>query len=127
MTGMRTPRHRARGLGAARSGTAHFWMQRVTAIANIPLTLLFLALLIALIGSDYGVARAYVANPFIAIILMLLVISGAFHMRIGMQVIIEDYIHCPPAKMICLAGNILFSAMIGVACIYAVLRVGLGS
>ena len=127
MTDMQTPRHRARGLGTARSGTAHFWMQRVTAIANIPLTLLFLALLIALIGSDYGIALAYVANPFVAIILVLLVISVAFHMRIGMQVIIEDYIHSPPAKMICLAGNILFSAMIGVACIYGVLRVGLGS
>ena len=126
MTDMRTPRHRARGLGVARSGTVHFWVQRVTAIANIPLTLLLLALLIALIGSDYGVARAYFANPFIAIILILLVISGALHMRLGMQVIIEDYIHSPPAKMIFLAGNVLFSAAIGVACIYTVLRTSLG-
>ena len=127
MTDMRTPRRRARGLGAARKGSAHFWMQRVTAVANIPLTISLLALLIALVGTSYAKAIAYIANPFVGIMLILLVISGIFHMWLGMQVIIEDYIHAPATKAICLVGNILFSAAIAVACIYAVLRTTLGS
>jgi succinate dehydrogenase / fumarate reductase membrane anchor subunit len=126
MTDMRTPRRRVRGFGAAGTGSGHFWMQRVTAAANIPLALFLLALLVALTGTDYETARAYVAKPLIGIALILLVVSGAFHMRLGMQVIIEDYIHGPAIKMACLVGNILFSTAIGVACIYAVLRTSLG-
>ncbi len=125
MIDMRTPRRRARGLGASGSGTSHFWMQRVTAIANLPLAVFLLALLVALTGTGYGTARNYVANPVIGLLLILLVASGAFHMRLGMQAIIEDYVHGPALKAICLAGNILFSAAVGIACIYAVLRIGL--
>ncbi|WP_037490264.1 succinate dehydrogenase, hydrophobic membrane anchor protein [Sphingobium indicum] len=127
MTDMRTPRRRARGLGAAGSGSMHFWMQRVTAIANVPLVIFLLSLLVALIGLGHEAARSYIANPLVGIMLILLVVSGAFHMRLGMQVIIEDYIHSPAIKMACLVGNILFSAAIGIACIYAVLRTSLGS
>ncbi len=125
MTDMRTPRRRARGLGASGSGTSHFWMQRVTAIANLPLAVFLLALLVALTGTGYEAARNDVANPITGLLLILLVASGAFHMRLGMQAIIEDYVHGPALKAICLAGNILFSAAVGIACIYAVLRIGL--
>ncbi len=127
MTDMQTPRRRARGLGAARSGSTHFWMQRVTAVANIPLAVFLLALLVALTGLNHDEARHYVANPLVSIMLILLIGSGAYHMRLGMQTIIEDYIHGAATKMIFLVGNILFPTAIGVACIYGVLRVGLGS
>lgn len=127
MNDMRTPRHRARGLGAAESGTMHFWMQRVTAIANVPLVVFLLALLVALMGSDYQSARITVAKPFVGIMLILLVVSAAFHMRLGMQAIIEDYVHGPAIKTVCLVANILFSAALAIVCIYAVLRTSLGA
>lgn len=127
MTDMQTPRRRVRGLGAAGSGSAHFWMQRVTAIANIPLVVFLLALLVALTGVNHDTARHYVANPLVSIMLILLVVSGAFHMRLGMQTIIEDYIHGAATRTILLVGNILFPTAIAVACIYAVLKVSLAS
>ncbi|MFA5963779.1 MAG: succinate dehydrogenase, hydrophobic membrane anchor protein [Sphingomonas sp.] len=127
MTDMQTPRRRARGLGAARSGSTHFWIQRVTAIANVPLTVFLLALLVALTGLNHDAARHYVANPLVSIILILLIGSGAFHMRLGMQTIIEDYIHGAATRMIMLVGNILFPTAIAIACIYAVLKVSLAS
>lgn len=127
MNGMSTPRRRVHGLGAARSGSTPFWIQRVTAVANIPLTVCLVALFVALAGSGYETARTWISNPLIAIILILAVTSGVIHMRLGMQVIIEDYVHAPGLKIACLAGNILFSAAIAVTCIYAVLRISLGS
>lgn len=127
MTGMRTPRRRVRGLGAAGSGTGHFWLQRATAIANVPLVVAFLGLLIALSGSNFDTARTWIGNPIVAIMLILLTVSAALHMRLGMQVIIEDYVHGTILKVACLLGNTLFSTVVGVACIYAILRVSLGS
>jgi len=124
---MRTPRHRVRGLGAAGSGTAHFWLQRVTALANIPLVLGLIAILAALAGSSYETARELLGNPLVAIALLLLVVSASFHMRLGMQAIIEDYVHKPALKTACLVANTLIPATIAVASIYALLRISVGS
>jgi len=123
---MRTPLGRIRGLGAAHGGSEHFWWQRLTALANIPLTLALVIIAVDLVGADYETARALVARPLVAIILMLLVLSVTFHMRIGMQVIIEDYFHAPLFRIVKLMGNTCFSIAVAVGCLYAILKISLG-
>jgi succinate dehydrogenase / fumarate reductase membrane anchor subunit len=124
---LRTPLARVRGLGSARSGTAHFWQQRVTAAANVLLAIAFAGIVLNLVGKDLAAARAVLAHPLVAILMLMFVVTGTVHMRLGMQVIIEDYVHGEGAKMLLLAANWLFSVGIAVACGFAVLKVGLGS
>ena len=124
---MKTPLKRVRGLGSARSGTGHFWLQRVTALANIPLTIGFLCVVYAALGKDVAAARAVLARPFDAFIVALFVISGAIHMRLGMQVIIEDYVHSEGRKLALLALNTLFAFGIAAACVFAVFKLTLGA
>ncbi|HZW48236.1 MAG TPA: succinate dehydrogenase, hydrophobic membrane anchor protein, partial [Microvirga sp.] len=90
---MRTPLARVKGLGAAGHGVEHWWIHRVTAVSNIPLIISFVIIVAALAGSSYQEAIAIISHPLIAIILILAVISVANHMRLGMQIIIEDYVH----------------------------------
>jgi succinate dehydrogenase / fumarate reductase membrane anchor subunit len=122
---MKTPLKRVRGLGSAKSGTEHFWRQRLTALANIPLTIGFLCVVYATIGKSPADAHAVLARPFDAFIIGLFVISGAIHMKLGMQVIIEDYVHGEGSKLALLALNTLFSFGIAAACVFAVLKLTL--
>ena len=124
---MKTPLKRVRGLGSAKSGTEHFWRQRLTALANIPLTIGFLCVVYTTIGKDAAEAHAVLARPFDAFIVALFVISGAIHMNIGMQVIIEDYVHSEGRKLALLILNTLFSFGIAAACVFAVLKLTLGA
>jgi succinate dehydrogenase / fumarate reductase, membrane anchor subunit len=126
MTDMRTPLSKVRGLGSAREGTGHFWAQRLTAIANIPLILFFLGFLISLNGADYATVRASMANPFVALMFLLMLVSGLYHMRLGMQVIIEDYIHHEGGKIVLLMLNTFFSIAVGVAAVYAIIKLAFG-
>ena len=123
---MRTPLARVRGLGSAKSGTGHFWLQRVTAVANVILTIIFLGVVIALVGKPYPAAIALLSHPLVAILMLLFVVSGAVHMRIGMQVIIEDYIHGEGAKIAAVMANTFFAIAIGAACVFAVLKLSFG-
>lgn len=123
---IRTPASRVRGLGAAKSGTGHFWLQRLTAVANIPLTLAMVVITLMLASRDYAGALALVANPLVAIVLMAFILSACVHMRLGMQVIIEDYVHAEGAKIALLMANTFFSVLMGLASIYAILRIGFG-
>ncbi|PBB23779.1 succinate dehydrogenase, hydrophobic membrane anchor protein [Mesorhizobium sp. WSM4312] len=125
-TDMRTPLAKVRGLGSAREGTGHFWRQRLTAIANIPLMLFFVGFLIALNGAGYAEVRAALANPFVALVLALVLISGLIHMRLGMQVIIEDYITSEGLKLATIALNTFFTVAVGVASIFALLKLAFG-
>jgi len=123
---MRTPLARVRGLGSAKSGTGHFWLQRVTAVANVILTIIFLGVVIALVGKPYPAAIALLSHPLVAILMLLFVVSGAVHMRIGMQVIIEDYIHGEGAKIAAVMANTFFAIAIGAACVFALLKLSFG-
>lgn len=121
---LRTPASRVRGLGAAKSGTEHFWLQRVTAVANIPLTFAFVVLVLMLAKRDYAGALALVAHPVAAILLLLFILSGAVHMRLGMQVIIEDYVHQEGAKIALLMLNTFFAITMALGATYAIIRIG---
>jgi len=97
---MKTPFARVRGLGTAHSGTEHFWMQRLTGIANLPLIIAFLVVIVSLVGSSQASVIATLSNPFVAMILLAALMSVLIHMRIGMQVIIEDYVHTELRKIL---------------------------
>ena len=126
MAEMRTPLRKVRGLGAAREGTGHFWRIRVTSVALIILTLYFLGFVISLNGADYATVRAALAQPFAALMMALFVVIGLVHMRLGMQEIIEDYIHEEGRKLALLILSIFFCVTVGVASIYALLKLALG-
>ena len=127
MSDMRTPLGKVRGLGSAKSGTEHFWVQRVTAIANVPLFVFLLASIVSLAGADFATVIAYLSNPIVSVVLLLMILSGVYHMYLGMQVIIEDYVHSEGNKLFTLLLNKFFSISVGLACVYAVLKLGLGS
>ncbi|MCZ8096432.1 MAG: succinate dehydrogenase, hydrophobic membrane anchor protein [Burkholderiales bacterium] len=122
-----TPLKRVRGLGAAGSGTDHFWRQRITALAQIPLTLAFVVVLLSIIGKGHAEVVAIVSQPLVAILMLLFVVTGMVHMKIGMQVIIEDYIHDELPKILLLALNTFFAIGVGVACVFAILKLSFGA
>ena len=122
---MRTPLSRVRGLGSAKEGTSHFWQQRLTAIANVPLMLFFIWVLIVLNGASHAEVVACLSKPWVAIIMLMVVGSGLFHMKLGMQVIIEDYVHGGAGKALLIA-NSFFCIALAVACGFALLKLGFG-
>jgi succinate dehydrogenase / fumarate reductase membrane anchor subunit len=124
---MGTPLRNVRGLGSAKEGADHFWRQRLTAVANLVLVPLLVALLAALAGADHATVTRTLAHPLVALPLLLLVVSGIVHMRIGMQTIIEDYVHGEGAKVVLLMLNTFFSILVGATCAFAVLKLSFGS
>jgi succinate dehydrogenase / fumarate reductase membrane anchor subunit len=121
---MRTPLGKVRGLGSAKEGTDHFWRQRLTAVANVPLIIFFVGFLIKYNGASYADVAAALGNPIVAIIMGLTVISALIHMRLGMQVIIEDYIHSEFTKVALLMLNTFFTVIVAALCLFAVLKLG---
>ena len=122
----RTPLARVRGLGSAKEGTDHFWMQRLTAASNVVLVAFLILLLVRLVGADYATVKATLARPQNAIPLLLLVLSGVVHMRLGMQTIIEDYVHAPGRRIVATMLNAFFAASVAITCVFAVLKLSFG-
>ena len=123
---MRTPLKRVRYLGSAKEGTDHFWKQRVTSVAALILMPFALWILLSLIGADYATVTRTLANPIAAILLLLFVLTNVVHMRLGMQTIIEDYINSEGTKVLLLMLNTFFSAIVGLACVFAILKLSFG-
>ncbi len=124
---LRTPLKNVRHLGSAKEGSDHFWRQRVTAVANLLMMPLFVWLVVSLAGADHASVKQTMHNPLVAIFIMLFVLSGVIHMRLGMQVIIEDYVHGEGMKVALLMLNTFFAAAIGAACIFATMKLAFGS
>jgi succinate dehydrogenase / fumarate reductase, membrane anchor subunit len=124
--GYRTPIAKVRGLGTARSGLQHWKMQRLTAIANVLLVLWFMFSAMALSGSGYDQVRAWLASPVTASLAVLLIISTFYHARLGLQVVVEDYVHHEGLRIASLAAIALLVLALAVACIVAVLSVAVG-
>jgi succinate dehydrogenase / fumarate reductase membrane anchor subunit len=125
--GTRSPIARVRGLGAARSGVGHWGRQRLTAISNLLLVLWFIFSAIGLSGAGYAEVRAWLASPVSASLMILLVVSICYHARLGLQVVVEDYVHHEPARLATLIAIPLILTALAVTCIVAVLKVSLGS
>jgi succinate dehydrogenase / fumarate reductase membrane anchor subunit len=123
---IRTPLARVRGLGSARSGTGHFWAQRLTAVANVPLTIAFVVIVVSLLGRTQPHAQQTLATPLVAIIMLLFIGSVTYHMRIGMQVIIEDYVHDDIIKLLLVMLNTFFAIAVALAATYALFKLSFG-
>jgi succinate dehydrogenase / fumarate reductase membrane anchor subunit len=123
---MRTPLRQVRGLGAARSGTGHFWHQRVTSVAGVPLTIALLMIITALLGRSHAAVVQILGSPIVAIIMLLIIINTAYHMWIGMQEIILDYVHEARWKFLALMANTFFVISVSLASVYAILKLSFG-
>lgn len=124
---MRTPLKNVRRLGSAKEGADHFWMQRVTAVANLFLGLYLVWLIATLAGADHAAVKATLASPVNAIPLILLIVSASIHGRLGMQVIVEDYVTGEAAKIVCLLANNFFSILVAAASVWAILKLSFGA
>ncbi|MGI3901731.1 MAG: succinate dehydrogenase, hydrophobic membrane anchor protein [Janthinobacterium lividum] len=119
---MRTELRRVRYLGSAKSGTTGSSHMRLTSLALVPLTVGFVWLVLSLIGKPYEAALAMLSQPAASIFLLLFILAGVYHMQLGMRTIVEDYIHGEHAKDWTLAANLFFCFVVGIACVYAVMR-----
>ncbi len=126
MSHLRSPIARARGLGSAKDGTGHFWAQRLTAIALVPLLVWFVASVIGLSDMEYAEVVTWFQKPWNAILFIALFSSLAWHSMLGLQVIVEDYLHHAGLKLAVLITLKFAHILLAVTAIYAVLRIGIG-
>ncbi|HEV2896406.1 MAG TPA: succinate dehydrogenase, hydrophobic membrane anchor protein [Pseudaminobacter sp.] len=126
MSDMRTPLRKVRGLGSAKDGTGHFWRIRLSSIALIPLSFFLLGWILSLDGAGYDEVRAALAEPLIALAASLFILISLDHMQLGMQIIIEDYVHGGGTKVALIMLNIFFAVAVGAASVFAILKIAFG-
>jgi len=124
--GLQTPLGQVRGLGSAKEGTEHFWHQRITGLALVPLTIWFAVSIACLAGADHNAVIDWLASPMVAVLVILFLGVGFYHLKIGVQVVIEDYIHSPWFKTGSLIGVSFFCSVVGLASVLAVLKIAVG-
>ena len=124
---LRSPLGRVRGLGTAKEGAHHWWLQRITAIALVPLTLLFVALLPVFAAVGYQGFITLMRDPLIATVMVLVVVTGLWHMKLGVQVIVEDYVQHEGVKTAFQLVLTLGTAALGAACLVSILMLALSS
>jgi succinate dehydrogenase / fumarate reductase membrane anchor subunit len=124
--GMRTMLGRVRGLGSAKSGFAHWWAQRMTALALVPLLLWFVISIISLVGADHAAVAAWAGHPVSAVLLIALIIAVFHHAQLGLTVVIEDYVHEEVAKIVALAAVRGFAFLAGLIGVVSVLKLMVG-
>ena len=117
---------RVRGLGSAKNGTHHWWMQRVTAVALIPLVIWFAIAMIGLTGASYDTSIAWMQSPFNAIMMVLLIIATFHHVQLGLQVCVEDYVHSEGVKVVLMMGQKLITFALAITAGFAVLKIAFG-
>jgi succinate dehydrogenase / fumarate reductase membrane anchor subunit len=123
---MRTPLSRVRSLGASHSGTSDFWRQRMTAVAMVLLMVPVIVVVMMLLGRNQAGAAQILGSAPIAIILLLFIVASTWHMKIGMQVVIEDYVHSEIVKLACVMANNFFCIAVALASVYAILKLSSG-
>jgi succinate dehydrogenase / fumarate reductase membrane anchor subunit len=117
---------RVRGLGSAKEGVNHWWAQRLTAVALVPLTLWFVASIVGLIGAPFEAFRAWVRNPLDAVLLVALIVATFHHAQLGLQVVIEDYVHHEPTKLVSLLVMKGAAVLLGLTAVWAVVQLAFG-
>jgi succinate dehydrogenase / fumarate reductase membrane anchor subunit len=123
---MRTPLSRVRNLGSAKAGTSDFFRQRLTAIGLVLLIVPMVIIIMTMLGRNYAATAQILGSPIIDIVMILFVIASVLHMKIGMQVILEDYVHSEKLKLAAIIANNFFSLAVGLASIYAILKLSSG-
>lgn len=123
MASLRSPLGRARGLGSAKDGTHHWWAQRVTALALVPLALWFVVGVVGLVGASHGAATRWIAHPVNAVLLAALVVAVFHHAQLGLQVVIEDYVHGEAPRIAALLAVKAACWLLAVASLFAILRI----
>jgi succinate dehydrogenase / fumarate reductase membrane anchor subunit len=125
-TSVRTPLARVRGLGSAKSGTSDFFRQRVTAVAMVLLFVPVIVVILSLLGRNQAGAAQILGSPLVAVIMILFIIASVWHMKIGMQVVLEDYVNDEKIKLATIIANNFFCAAVGLASIYAIIKLSSG-
>ena len=125
-TSMRTPLGRVRNLGAAHSGTSDFWRQRLTAVAMTLLMIPGIVVVMMVLGRNQAGAAQVLGSPWVALILLLFIIASTWHMKIGMQVVLEDYVHNEKLKLAAIMANNFFTFAVALASIYAIFKLSSG-
>jgi len=125
-TSIRTPLAQARGLGAAKTGADHWWEQRLTSIALVPLTFAAIVIVIATLGRNHAAAAQFLGSPLVAVIMLLFIFATTAHMKLGAQSVIEDYIHNKPVKTAMLIGNSFPCVILWLVCTFAILKLSFG-
>ncbi|MGP0095081.1 MAG: succinate dehydrogenase, hydrophobic membrane anchor protein [Xanthobacteraceae bacterium] len=123
---LRTSLSRVRYLGSAHAGTQHFWRQRVTAVALLPLTIAFIIIVTSLLGRNHAAVVQVIGSPPVAILMLLFIVASTYHMWLGMQVVIEDYVHDDLRKFLMVMLNGFFSFAVALGSIFAILKLSFG-